>query len=561
MNNEYDVSLEPWITVENLDGTLSQVGFQELLIQASTYRRLVSETPAQGSAIFRQCLAIAHYLISQYEFDGNEQELEEEDLQEALERWKAYWKAGKIPESLVIQYFDQNRSIFNLIDEKRPFLQVPIAKRGTYYNVSKMTEAESSNKKRLFSLRSGTEKETISFAEGAAWLYATIGFDDTSGKPSKLGKKEAEECGIKLPSPGCGWLGKIGAIYPQGRNLFETILLNLPLIKERDSVWPPDRFCWDCSQERWKERHHIPEPESFSELMTLYSRFILFDVDRENRRIKGYWLLGGEFFDKENCNEPFTLWKPVKVKPGETGGFTPKRHTETRQAWRSFSEIVNPTKRDESTRQPGIVEWIKQLEENNCLPNNYIIHFEMPFVTYGDKDFFITNTSSQSLELYPSLLIDLGENWRREVESQIEKLDKLASYTGFFFQNLAKVQGCSGETSKSYWTQGCEKLYEKVDEPFLSWIASLNPKEESTNDFSLKKKEWEKTAYEIARQIVTTQMSRLSDRKLEGLIGRVIRDKKDSKDEEKTLSVFEVERSYLRQVNKLYPNAQEKKGE
>ncbi|MDE5756998.1 MAG: type I-E CRISPR-associated protein Cse1/CasA, partial [Allobaculum sp.] len=406
MNKDlYDVSLEPWITVENLDGTLSQVGFQELLIQASNYRRLISETPAQGSAIFRQCLAIAHYLISQYELDGTKQELEEEDLQEALDRWAAYWNAGKIPENIVIQYFNQNRSTFNLIDEKRPFMQVPMAKRGTYYNVSKMTEAESSNKSRLFSMRSGSEKETISLAEGATWLYAAIGFDDTSGKPSKLGKKQAEEHGTKIPSPGCGWLGKIGAIYPQGKNLFETILLNLPLINEQELVWPPDRFCWDSPQERWRERNHISKPKSFSELMTLYSRFILFDLDRENQRIKGYWLLGGEFFDKENCNEPFTLWKPVKVKTGEVGQFTPKRHTETRQAWRNFSEIVNPA-RDQSTRQPGIVEWIKLLEEEGLLPENYPIHFEMPFVSYGDKDFFITNTSAQSLEFYPSLLMD-----------------------------------------------------------------------------------------------------------------------------------------------------------
>lgn len=553
MNKDlYDVSLEPWITVESLDGTLSQVGFQELLIQASNYRRIVSETPTQESAILRQCLAITHYLISKYEFDGTEQGIE--DLKEALDRWDTYWKEGKFPKNIIIQYFNQNRSIFNLIDEKAPFMQVPMAKRGTYYKASKIVEAESSNKSRLFSMRSGSEKETISLAEGAAWLYTIIGFDDTSVKPSKQGKRHAEEYGIEFSSPGCGWLGKIGAIYPQGKNLFETILLNLPLIDEQEEVWPPDRFCWNSPQERWRERHPISEPESFSELMTLYSRFLLFDLDKENGRIKGYWLLGGEFFDKENCKEPFTLWKPVKVKVGETGGFTPKRHTETRQAWRSFSEILNPTKRDQATRQPGIIQWIKKLKEENLLPSNYIIHFEMPFVSYGDKDFYITNTSTQSLEFYPSLLTDLGENWRKEVESQIEKLDKLASYTGFFFQNLAQIQGCSKEASKSYWVQGCEKLYEKVDEPFLEWISSLNLKEENSNDFSLKKEKWEKTAQEIAFQILHTQMSYLQDRKLDGLIGKTIR----NKEEEKIISVFEVERSYFRQVNKLYPDIKER---
>ena len=62
----------------------------------------------------------------------------------------------------------------------------------------------------------------LGFAEAARWLLYINAFDDTSAKPKGKG----------LPSPGVGWLGRLGLITGVGNNLFETLLLNLVLIKD-----------------------------------------------------------------------------------------------------------------------------------------------------------------------------------------------------------------------------------------------------------------------------------------------------------------------------------------
>lgn len=53
------------------------------------------------------------------------------------------------------------------------------------------------------------------------------GYDDTSAKPKGKG----------LPSVGAGWLGKIGFIQAQGDNLYETLMLNLTLLRDSRECW------------------------------------------------------------------------------------------------------------------------------------------------------------------------------------------------------------------------------------------------------------------------------------------------------------------------------------
>ncbi len=62
------------------------------------------------------------------------------------------------------------------------------------------------------------------------------GYDDTSAKPKEKG----------LPSPGTGWLGKLGLIYADGNNLFETLMLNLVLVNISD------KECWDSPKPVWE---------------------------------------------------------------------------------------------------------------------------------------------------------------------------------------------------------------------------------------------------------------------------------------------------------------------
>ena len=140
-----------------------------------------------------------------------------EDEEEAVERWTDLWELGQLPEEPIREYLEKWHERFWLFHPERPFGQVAGLACGTQYGASKLNGeiSESGNKVRLFSSYFGEEKTALSYAQAARWLLYLNAFDDTSAKPTKEGK---EKSGGKLPSPGAGWLGKLGIVFTRGKN-------------------------------------------------------------------------------------------------------------------------------------------------------------------------------------------------------------------------------------------------------------------------------------------------------------------------------------------------------
>ena len=86
--------------------------------------------------------------------------------------------------------------------------------------------SESNNKTRLFPPCAGEGKAALLLRRGCALAAFVNGYDDTSAKPSRRGCRRR----------GAGWLGKIGAVCSVGENLFETLMLNLVLLRDRYSA-------------------------------------------------------------------------------------------------------------------------------------------------------------------------------------------------------------------------------------------------------------------------------------------------------------------------------------
>ena len=74
-----------------------------------------------------------------------------------------------------------------------------------------------------------------------------------------LPKRVRQEQAAKLPSPGAGWLGKLGIVYLNGKNLFETLMLNLVLINN-DNVESEEHPLWERDVPPTSERREIPYP-------------------------------------------------------------------------------------------------------------------------------------------------------------------------------------------------------------------------------------------------------------------------------------------------------------
>ena len=344
----FNLLKEPWIRVATPDCVVHEVSLTEALTQAHTFSNLAGELPTQDIAILRLMLAVLHSVFTEVDENGKSSELKTKA--DAYRRWGDLWTLGCLPKEPVLTYLKRYEDRFDLFHPERPFYQVKEAAGGTEFTAAKLNGAisESGNKIRLFSMRTGAQKGVLTDAEAARWLIYLNGYDDTSAKPKQKG----------LPSPGAGWLGKLGLIAAQGDNLFETLMLNWVLLDDEERLWGKNNPIWALDSPRVQERCEITMPDNQAELLTLQSRRLL--LIRDACGVTGYKLLGGDFFSKVNAlKEQMTLWTYVQGKGSQPGFYQPKRHDASKQIWREFSSVIDGANNRE---KPGVVKWQERLK-------------------------------------------------------------------------------------------------------------------------------------------------------------------------------------------------------
>lgn len=492
-DKEFNLLDEPWIRVIDKNCSIHEISLIEVFRQAHRYKDLCGELPTQDFAMMRLLLAVLHTVFSRYDGKGKAAPLD--DAEHALGRWKELWQSGGFPAEAITEYLETQRERFYLFHPERPFYQCERAKIGTEYYAAKLNGnlSESSNKPRLFTNISGKAKEEMDFSEAARWLLYVNAYDDTSAKPSGESKKQ----GIKLPSAGAGWLGKLGIVFVRGDNLFETLMLNLIMVNEKEELFGKECPVWEREEVAQGERTKIQWPNNLSELYTLQSRRIY--LKREGQRVTGYYLLGGDFFDKENAFiEPMTVWKNPDRK--KINDYVPRRHDFSKQFWRECPAVLLNDKED---RQPGIISWMKYLEEEGMVENP-CMDVRIVSVQYGDKDFFVTNVFSDSLQMHVSLMADMNFEWREMVLNSIEFCDNVSKKVWLLARDINLASGGSNSTKESKGTAAffAENVkadyYNRMDRPFRKWLYEINPEMDNAEEEKVK---WERECVHIARQL------------------------------------------------------------
>lgn len=482
---EFNLLREPWIRVMRQDCSVQECSLTEVLLDSHKYLRLAGELPTQDVAILRLLLAVLHTVFYRVDPEGDEAPIEERS--EAIKRWKELWDLGCFPEKAIREYLETWEDRFWLFHPEYPFYQVPGAKDGTAYTAAKLNGelSESSNKIRLFPTRAGENKSGLSYAEATRWLINLNAFDDTSAKPKGKG----------LPSPGAGWLGKLGLIYAEGDTLFETLMLNLVLLDDGNEPWEEPKPVWEREKPKSAERTEIAMPDNQAELLTLQSRRLL--LERNNGMVVGYTLLGGDFFAKINAiAEQMTIWDRREGKKNEPFYDQPKRLDPKRQLWRDFSVITGT---GSAGRKPGVVSWVSELKKKKAISR--VIRFRVAGIKYGDKDFFVEDVLADHLDFHTSLLDEAGKLWTNIIQEKITQTEHAAWLLGVLAADLFKAEG--GQPNSSTQTarknQAEQDYYAAVDLPFREWLRSIDP--EQGNDQLLrdeKDRQWREEAYKIA---------------------------------------------------------------
>lgn len=534
---EFNLLREPWIRVRTKNYMVQEVSLTDALLHAQDYVDLAGEMPTQDAAMLRLLLAVLHTVFSRVDANGDPAPFAETD--DALLRWGELWQLGHFPEQPIRDYLDKWQDRFWLFHPERPFWQVPEAKIGTEYAAAKLNGelSESSNKLRLFSAYAGNGKAELGYAQAARWLLSVNGYDDTSAKPKGKG----------LPSVGAGWLGKIGYIQAQGKNLFETLMLNLVFLQDGVELWGENHPCWELETPRNEERKEIAVPDNPAELLTLQSRRLL--LSRNGRSVAGFTLLGGDVFLKENAfAEQMTVWKTTaqKNKQIDAVSFVPHRHDPSRQFWREFPAVFCDD--GDGVRKPGVVRWIETLQNGDVrqLDRRRMVCFRVSGMKYGDKDFFVNDSFSDSLTFQAGLLESLKKKWRKKITDEIENCEEAAKLVGHLAQDLARAAGDKSDTGAE---AARAQFYFTVDQPFRQWLQNIDPEEDEPIE---KAAEWQEQAYELARELGGQMVERAG---AAAFVGHRIT---DAKTEKSTLyTAPQAYNRFLYSLRKIYPKKDE----
>lgn len=94
---EFNLLDEKWILVRKSDCTVDELSLTDALLKSHEYVELAGELPTQNVSILRLMLAVLHTVFSRYSPQGEPSPLYDSD--DAADRWKELWNAGRLPEN------------------------------------------------------------------------------------------------------------------------------------------------------------------------------------------------------------------------------------------------------------------------------------------------------------------------------------------------------------------------------------------------------------------------------------------------------------------------------
>lgn len=515
---EFHLCREPWIYVMEKDYHIRKVTLDEAILHAERYLDLAGETESQNIAILRFLLAVLHTVFSRSNENG---ELEKIDsVKEAFRRWKALWEKGSFPKKPIRDYFSEWEDRFWLFDSQYPFYQVPEIQ-GTENPVKKMNGAvvESSNKIQLFSMRSGKMKNELKYDEAARWLIYLQSFDDTAAKK---------------PSPKLCFTGSIGIVMAKGDSLFETLMLNLILLKDGQELWGDAKPSWERSKPSSEKLKEIPIPDNQAELFSLQCRRVL--LHREGDVVTSYTEAAGEYIEKESAFvEQMTFWS-VRSKGKNVEQYIPRQHDSSRQMWRDFSVLLGNT-----GRIPGVVSWVTKIQSKKIFPKNHFVKFKIVGVEYGSMTCGVVDEFSDSLEFHASILDDLGQKWQIIIKNEIERCDRLALIVGRLGRDLEKAVGGNGIGAEK---RTKEQAYFRLDIPFRQWLLQVDP-EQNLEEQKQCRIEWKRISSEIIKNLGKELVDQTGSI---AVTGRTVKEKINKKEVERHYSAPEAFNYFLYQL-------------
>lgn len=340
----FDLTREPWIPCETLDGTRVELGFEEVLLRAHDLACIHDESPLATAVIHRLLLAVLHRVV---------------DGPRSLGEWAALDAQPRFDEARVRAYFARWRQRFDLFDAERPFMQVP-----------RLAEV-------LFKERDGKEAEGIPAGRVAlerSYYAGAIRLLEHGG--DEVGLTPAEAARAMLGFQGFGPGGRIlndsgypkacplragAVVMARGATLHRTLLLNLLVpAPGMPPAAPDDTPAWEQDEAARRVKRPV---RGWLDALTWQSRRVelLPEITGGAALVKS--VITGVGVETDEWIEPmFALFVRDPKRGAEAVRFDPDR-----SPWRDATALFQGAGVSDGHRRPAVCSQIARLIEDDVL--------------------------------------------------------------------------------------------------------------------------------------------------------------------------------------------------
>lgn len=515
--SRFNLISEPWISVvTNRQGSTELVSLEDIFENSPQYEGLGGDTLTQDFAVFRLLLAILSTIFSRFDAEGRPykllnlddnfqptQDIDEDDAEEYIDAlmntWATLWMKQEFP-GVIKEYFKLWNDRFFLFDEQYPFYQVKASDiEGEKINRSRASAisgkninrliSESGNKVALFSPKhdANKNKERLTAPEVARWLLTFHAYTGLSDKVI-FGKQKYKASK--------GWPYDLGAIYLQGENLFQSLLLNCLLVHPYEEYQINlQKPCWEFESNEVIERLMSQSSiDNLAELYSNWSRAIYINPEFDLADPFECEIVKlPEISHKDNFLEPMTLWR-FNTSGENKDFFTPRKHRFEQSLWRSFGLMALPHSESSDHRLPAVIRWSREIQK--IIGNYDLTICALSMQDDGNATSWVpTDEIYDSLTINDLVLTDIREaGWIPRINDAVEKTKKVV---GFIYQNyISEIRDIRNISSSDFVRQKVEELYFCIDEPFKLWLSSLSIED----SMELKTLEWEQELRQLTRK-------------------------------------------------------------
>lgn len=503
-NPEFNLLDEPWIPVRLLDGTIADVGLLELLRRTTDIADLACELPTQSIAIQRLVLAVAYRVAP----PGDARD------------WARQWDDGA-PTEQMIEYLERWRDRFYLFGGRFPFMQVADLRtaKDSVSGLEKLI-ADVPNGEQFFTTRHGRALACIPPSEAARWLVHAQAYDPSGIRSGAVGDSQVK--GGKGYPIGPSWCGHLGLVWLKGKDLDETLVLNLIPADaaglrgvESSNEW--GACSWEAAEPENAVRgdyslldpSDTPRDVSIPRLLTWHSRRIRLVGDSSG--VTGVVLAQGDKLAPQEMRlyEPQSLWRysTPQSKKFKTDVYMPRKFEAGRALWRNLpgtlptvTTVQGVDKQPKQEFLPSATLSFHYQLDNALIEATYpkVMRIQAVGVTYGPQEATFDDIYSDELTLSVAVMRVEREDLSAEIDRQVRLTEEVARDVGTLAANLARAAGESGDGAGDGARDRAKELFfSAVDTDFRTWLSQVDG-HESARDAG---RRWERALRQHATDI------------------------------------------------------------